>query len=186
MALCTSAAATDESTPPLTAARTRSPPTCARMRATLSSMMEAGVQSGAQPQISTAKCLSSSAPLGVCLTSGWNCTAKYLRVKSPMAAMGLLPDFARATNPAGMRVIRSPCDIQTLEMASSMVPGIERLDLGRPILALAAMGRPRRRGCGSATACRSTCQGWAVRIRERKAAGSARLRRRPRPGRRRG
>ena len=45
-ALCTSSAATAESTPPDSAQRTRSRPTCARIRSTCSSITAAGVQAG--------------------------------------------------------------------------------------------------------------------------------------------
>ncbi len=86
--------------------------------------------------------------MGVCLTSGWNCTAKYLRVKSPMAAMGLLADFARAMNPSGMRVIRSPCDIHTLEIASSRVPGISGWISAGPYSRSAGMGNLSAEGMG--------------------------------------
>ncbi len=92
IALCTSAAATDESTPPLTAASTRSLPTCFRMRPTASSMIEPGVQSGLRLADIDGKMPDQlRAPLGVCRTSGWNCTPKYFRCMSPIAAKGCCP-----------------------------------------------------------------------------------------------
>ena len=51
-ALCTSAAATAESTPPDSAQITRPVPTCALIAATCSSMTEPIVQVGGQPQTS--------------------------------------------------------------------------------------------------------------------------------------
>ena len=52
MALCTSAAATAESTPPDRPQMTRASPTWARTAATPLSMTEVMVQSGAHPQTS--------------------------------------------------------------------------------------------------------------------------------------
>ena len=52
MALCTSAAATAESTPPDSPQITRSLPTCARISATACSMIETFVHVGRQPAAS--------------------------------------------------------------------------------------------------------------------------------------
>ncbi len=52
IARCTSAAATAESTPPDSPQITRDVPTCARIRATCSSMMLASVQVGLRPAMS--------------------------------------------------------------------------------------------------------------------------------------
>ena len=52
MALCTSAAATAESTPPDSPQMTCLSPTCARIAATWSSMMLVGVQVGSRPAMS--------------------------------------------------------------------------------------------------------------------------------------
>ena len=49
-ARCTRSAATEESTPPESAHRTSASPTCSRIRATASSTMFTGVQSGSSPQ----------------------------------------------------------------------------------------------------------------------------------------
>ena len=75
MALCTSAAATDESTPPESPQMTCLSPTSARIFATWSSMKCPGVQSGAQPAMPNRKFWMISAPRTVCATSEWNCTA---------------------------------------------------------------------------------------------------------------
>ena len=75
MARCSSAASTEESTPPDSPSSTLSEPTCARMRATLSSMMLPVAQLAAQPAISRTKRRRISPPCRVWVTSGWNCTA---------------------------------------------------------------------------------------------------------------
>ena len=90
-ARCTSAAATDESTPPESPQITRcSVPTSSRIRATSVSMKWPGVQSGVAPQTSKRKLLRISPPRGVCATSGWNCTPNSGRVVCSNAATGLL------------------------------------------------------------------------------------------------
>ena len=75
IALCTSAAATDESTPPDRPQITCRSPTMARIFSTSSSMKCPGVQSAVQPQTSKRKFSMISAPRTVCATSAWNCTA---------------------------------------------------------------------------------------------------------------
>ena len=74
IALWTRAAATAESTPPLSAQRTRSPPTWARTEATADSMIETWVHDAGAPQTSCAKRAMNSDPLAVWTTSGWNWT----------------------------------------------------------------------------------------------------------------
>ncbi len=74
MALCTSAAATAESTPPESPQMARPSPTWARTAATWVSMTELIVQFGSQPAASKRKRCSTSEPWGECTTSGWNCT----------------------------------------------------------------------------------------------------------------
>jgi hypothetical protein len=113
IARSSSAATTDESTPPERPRITRSPPTCPRTRAIASSMMLAGVHSVRQPQISTAKRRSMSAPCGVCVTSGWNWTPYQPRRSSAIAACSTLSVEPTVVNPSGSAVTRSPCDIQT-------------------------------------------------------------------------
>jgi hypothetical protein len=70
----TSAAATDESTPPDRPQIARPSPTWARMRATCSSMTDAIVHDGARPARSWRNRRSTPIPYGECTTSGWNCT----------------------------------------------------------------------------------------------------------------
>ena len=72
IARCTSSAATEESTPPLSPQMTLASPTWSRMRAIWSSTIEAGDHAMSQPQTSPRKRLRMSCPYGVCTTSGWN------------------------------------------------------------------------------------------------------------------
>ena len=61
------------STPPERPQSTRSPPTCARIRSTCSSITAAGVHAGGAPA-TVEEVLQHLLPCGVCTTSGWNCT----------------------------------------------------------------------------------------------------------------
>ena len=72
IARCTSSAATDESTPPLSPQMTLPSPTWSRMRAICSSTIEAADHAMSQPQTSPRKRLRMSCPYGVWTTSGWN------------------------------------------------------------------------------------------------------------------
>ncbi len=112
-ALCTSAAATAESTPPDSAQSTRSVPTCARTASTCCSMIDTCVHSGAQPHTSMRKWSNTSPPRSVCTTSGWNCNPKSRRAGSCMAATGAAGDVAVATKPEGTSVMASPWLIHT-------------------------------------------------------------------------
>ena len=116
-ALCTSAAATAESTPPLSAHSTRSPPTWVRTAATCCSMMETCVHAGRQPHTSIRKWSKTSPPRSVCTTSGWNCSPKRRRSGSCMAATGPPGLVAVAAKPAGTAVMASPWLIHTFEVA---------------------------------------------------------------------
>ena len=78
MALCTSMAATEESTPPERPQMTWPLPTFSRIAATVVSMKCAGVQSPRAPQM-LRKIPISCGPSGVWCTSGWNCTAQMRR-----------------------------------------------------------------------------------------------------------
>ena len=132
MALCTRAAATAESTPPLSAHSTRSVPTWACTAATCCSMMDTLVQFGRQPHTSSRKRSKISEPRSVCTTSGWNCTPKMRRSASCRAATGAPGLVAVATKPAGGSVMASPWLIQTCEVAgqsthSGEAPVSERL-----------------------------------------------------------
>ena len=86
IALCTSAAATEESTPPDRAHSTGRSPTVARTSATTCSMTPTRVHVGRAPQTSMRNRLRISWPRGVCRTSGWNWTPNIPRDGSSMAA----------------------------------------------------------------------------------------------------
>src|SRR6185312_15375081 len=100
-ARCTSAAATDESTPPDSPQITRASPTSARIRTTSRSTKEPGVHVGCKPQIRNRKFSISSRPRGVCATSGWNCTPNIGRVSWRNAVTGLAPLRAVTVKPGG-------------------------------------------------------------------------------------
>ena len=90
----TRVAATAESTPPDSAQITRPAPTWARMLSVASAMKEPGVQDGVHWQTVNRKLRSTSRPLGVCTTSGWNWMPK-IPLPSVNAATGELPLVAR-------------------------------------------------------------------------------------------
>ena len=66
-----------------------------------------------QPHTPYAKFRSTSAPRGVCTTSGWNCTAKNRRRGSSTAAKGHDGVEATGSNPGGRASTRSPWLIHT-------------------------------------------------------------------------
>ena len=113
MARCTSVAATAESTPPDSAQMTCPSPTRSRISATLLSMKFGGVQVWRAPAISTTKLRSTSRPIGVCTTSGWNWMPYRLRDGSARPAYGVESVWAVARKPSGGRRIESPWLIQT-------------------------------------------------------------------------
>ena len=113
IALCTRAAATAESTPPLSAHNTRSEPTWSRTAATCCSMIDTWVHPGAHPHTSIRKWSKSSLPRSVWTTSGWNCTPYSRCSGSCIAATGAPELVAVATNPAGTSVMASPWLIHT-------------------------------------------------------------------------
>ena len=113
IALCSSAATTDESTPPDRPRITSSLPTCSRTRAIWSSMMWAAVHSVWQPQMSMTKRRSSAWPDLVWVTSGWNCTP-YQRLSSlAIAATGMRSVRAVTMKPGGATETWSPWLIHT-------------------------------------------------------------------------
>ncbi len=88
-------------------------------------MMDAGVQSGAQPQISTCKMIEHLLPRWVYVSPRDGIGRRNIFVQNrPSPRSGLLSLLASATNPGGISMIRSPCDIHTADTASRMVPGI--------------------------------------------------------------
>ena len=113
MARCTRAATTDESTPPDRAQSTRSVPTRARISATVWSMNECMVQSGRQLHRPKTKLRSTSVPIRVWATSGWNWTATNGLSAWRMAAQGECGLVAVTANPGAIASIRSPWLIHT-------------------------------------------------------------------------
>ena len=101
MARSTSAAATDESTPP-ESPQTACPvgPTLRATAATASSAKPAMVQAGWQPQMRNRKFARISPPRGVWATSGWNCTPQNFRPGAATAAAGQLALSPTTENPA--------------------------------------------------------------------------------------
>ena len=113
MALCSSIAATVESTPPLRPQTTRPSPTCWRMRDTDSSTNDFMVQSPVQPQTLKAKLRMISRPLSVWTTSGWNRSAYRPRSGFAIAATGALALVATIEKPGGGAATKSPWLAQT-------------------------------------------------------------------------
>mmetsp|Transcript_14946 Transcript_14946/g.37622 ORF Transcript_14946/g.37622 Transcript_14946/m.37622 type:complete len:212 (-) Transcript_14946:390-1025(-) len=118
-ALNTSAAATLESTPPLTAPMTYFlVPSLLKIESTCTCAKSCMFQLPSQPQRSTTKLRMSLPPQGVCVTSGWNCTPHIFRASFPAAAYSQLSVCAMVLKPAGTRVTLSPWLIHTCTVAS--------------------------------------------------------------------
>ena len=113
MALCTSAAATAESTPPDSAQMTLASPTCARMAATCCSMIEVIVQVGGMPARWCRNWAITCWPCGVCETSGWYWTPQIFRSVDSSAATGASAVVAVTENPSGGSVMAQKWLIQT-------------------------------------------------------------------------
>lgn len=113
MARCTSAPATAESTPPLSAQMARFSPIWVRMRSTCSSTMFTMVQVRRHPAASR-KRRSTSVPWSVCSTSGWNWTPNRPRSGASTAATGVESVVEVVVKPSGAAVTESPCDIHTV------------------------------------------------------------------------
>ena len=113
IALCTSAAATDESTPPDSAQMARSPPTWARIFATCSSMTDAIFHVGEHPARSWRNVRSTAMPCGEWTTSGWNCTPQIRRLSFSSTATGASGVLAVARKPGGASVTASKWLIHT-------------------------------------------------------------------------
>ncbi len=107
-ARCTSAAATDESTPPESAHRTRPLPTWARTTSTSDSTTLAGVQSAAMPAPRHRKFSRTRCPYAVCSTSGCHWTPNKRRSASSKAATGAPGVEAVTVMPNGASVTESP------------------------------------------------------------------------------
>ena len=122
MARWTSAAATEESTPPDSPQMTRASPTSSRPRATSLSTKCSGVQSGSQPQAPKRKLAITSPPRGVCATSGWNWTPNSGFVSCSIPAMGEFSLLAVTVHPGGGSSTWSPWLIQTGVVAPGVNP----------------------------------------------------------------
>ena len=117
MALWSSIAATLESTPPDRPSMTLSSPSFSRSSATVDSMKFSGVQSPLHPQMPITKFLSICEPYSLWCTSGWNCMPQVgspFRRKAALSTVSVEPITSAS---AGRRVIVSPCDIHTVELA---------------------------------------------------------------------
>jgi hypothetical protein len=82
------------------------------MLSVASAMNDPGVQDGWQWQTPKRKLRSTSRPLGVCTTSGWNWMPK-MPLPSVNAATGELPLLASIWKPGGISLTWSPWLIQT-------------------------------------------------------------------------
>ena len=139
-ALCTSAAATAESTPPLSAHSTRSVPTWACTAATCCSMIDTWVHPGRQPHTSMTKWSKTSLPRSVCTTSGWNCRPKSRRSGSCMAATGAPGARGRgaeAVGHGGDGVAVAHPDARCRRPVRAQRRGVRLRQLRAPVLALA-------------------------------------------------
>ena len=112
MALCSSRAATLESTPPESPSTTRPSPTWARMALIFSSMNWPAFQSSFMAH-TCRKLRSTLAPWVVWVTSGWNWMANWRRARFSMAATGTPGVRAVTVKPAGACSTWSPWLIHT-------------------------------------------------------------------------
>ncbi|MDB4880751.1 MAG: hypothetical protein JWL60_2197 [Gemmatimonadetes bacterium] len=144
IARCTNAAATELSTPPESPQITCAPPTCARIRATWSSMNAPGVQFAVAPQTPNRKLDRISPPRGVCATSGWNCTPWIGRDSCSNAATGLPSLEAVTRNPGGACSMWSPWLIHTVAPSSAVKPRNSALGPAGAICARPYSRRPPR------------------------------------------
>mmetsp|Transcript_21332 Transcript_21332/g.63932 ORF Transcript_21332/g.63932 Transcript_21332/m.63932 type:complete len:277 (+) Transcript_21332:892-1722(+) len=112
--LCTSVAATVESTPPESAQMAwSSGPTCASIFLSVSLSTSSIVQSAARPAMSVRKCLIMSRPPSVCITSGWNWRPKRRRSGFSIATTAPCLLFAMHWKPSGSLAAWSPWLIHT-------------------------------------------------------------------------
>ena len=179
IAFSTSAAATDESTPP-DSPQTARPcvPTFAEIAATASLTKPAIVQLGSQPQMRNRKFARISPPRGVCATSGWNCTPQNLRAGAATAAAGQFALSPTISKPSGSASTRSPCDIQTGISSPAVKPWNRSLPPcarapSRARTRAARPGSPCRRRSARSAACRSRCRGSARPARRPRSRSSA-------------
>src|SRR6059058_1730569 len=175
----TRVAATAESTPPDSAQITRPAPTRARMLSVASAIKEPAVHDGVQWQTPNRKLRSTSRPLGVCTTSGWNWVPK-IPLPSVKAAYGELPLVAR-THPDRQLALHAPKETVRLthrEERRPVLKGAAGVDLAAEVVGdeLHAVAdsehrdaRSQRRGVhvrgsGVVDACRPAAQDQAGRV----------------------
>ena len=159
MARCTSAAATAESTPPLSAQMARSFPTCSRMASTVSAMNDAPLQFGCAPQISKDKIAQDfGAALGVP-----HLGMKLHRENAPRGILGRRKRIAGGAGDVKARR-QAPARDRRGSSRSSAAAGTRRRAASRRAIRVppghirgarrAALARP---ACARSTADRSRC-----------------------------
>ena len=134
MALCKSAATTEESTPPDKPSNTFLSPTCFCTRWIWSSIIFAGVHKPSQPAMSLMKCSSMRPPWSECVTSGWNCTPKKFFSAWYMPAIGQLSVLAINSKPSGIATTLSPWLIQTSNSFSPLSFTWSAMSLNKALL----------------------------------------------------
>mmetsp|Transcript_2248 Transcript_2248/g.7164 ORF Transcript_2248/g.7164 Transcript_2248/m.7164 type:complete len:268 (-) Transcript_2248:299-1102(-) len=107
-ALCSSAAHTEESTPPETRTRTRLSPTDSRMYSIADCSRQAIVYEPERPHTLKRKLEKIALPSTDRSTSGWNCTP-YSRFSSHSIAATMSPERPVTRNPSAGVSIESPC-----------------------------------------------------------------------------
>ena len=186
MALCSSAATTEESTPPERPSSTLPLPTCARTRAMASSMMLPTLQQRPQPQISRTKRSSRCAALLRVRHLGVELHARRSgATRRPCRRAGMSSSRRSAVKPGGSASTRSPWLIHTssrprpcascavLDDPSSSLLGRVARDFGVAELAHVAGLAPGRPAAAPWSACRSRCRAPARRARTPPAARAA-------------
>ena len=166
----TSAAATAESTPPDSPQIARPSPTCSRIAATVSSMIEAIVQPGAMPATSCRKRRSTSWPCGECADLGVVLHAGEpalpvleRRDRRPLRRRGDREALGRPARPS--RRGSSTPDAGVGRPACSAPASSVTVSSVRPYSRVAGAARPRRRAPAPSPGSRSRCRAPAPRRR---------------------
>eukprot|EP00967_Tisochrysis_lutea_P075475 scaffold101737_cov29-Tisochrysis_lutea.AAC.4 len=158
-ALCSSAAHTEESTPPETRTRTRLSPTDSRMYSIADCSRQAIVYEPERPHTLKRKLEKIALPSTDRSTSGWNCTP-YSRFSSHSIAATMSPERPVTRNPSAGVSIESPCVRSTsvfspipsksLDSPSSLTSNTpsSRLAFLATVPPCLALARPQRRGQG--------------------------------------
>ena len=186
IALCTSSAATDESTPPESAQSTRSLPTWARMRSTCSSITAAAVHAGGTRRRRRG---SSSGPPGraACARPRGGTGRRRARAPGPRTRRPASPATRAVTAaPSGGAVTVSRWLIQAVCSSGRPVKSGARrgAELRLAELARRPCARRGRRGRAPSAARRSRCRARGRRARRGPGRSAARRRRTPRRARR--